>query len=114
MTTIAPKPDWAPAIWRDNQGKIYVQFGQDVLRFDYTADALGKILKLLPAVEAQPGFVSGGQNIADQTLAKKTSNKPSISRKLDRQKILKAASAERRAKFRELFQKSGIKEKETK
>lgn len=106
MTTIAPKPDWAPAIWRDNQGHVFVQFGQDVLRFDYTENALGKILKLIPAIESQPGYISGRQNIADHVLKKPIR----LAKKTERERILKNMPQKRRELLRELIKKSGIKE----
>src|SRR5215472_4883698 len=70
MTTLASKPDWAPSVWRSKAGKLFAQFGQDVLAFDATDGGLSKLLKLIPYVEDQPGFISGRQNIADHVLRK--------------------------------------------
>jgi hypothetical protein len=106
MTDLAPKPDWAPSVWRDKRGSIYAQFGQDVLRFEATEGGLGKLLKLIPAIEGQPGFVSGRGNIADHVLKKPIK----VAKKTERERIIKSMSPERREKLRALIQKAGIKE----
>ena|SRR5215471_14751207 len=106
MTTIAAKPDWAPAVWRDSRGNMYAQFGQDVLRFEYTDGGLNKLLKLIPTVEGQPGYISGGQNVADHVLRKPIK----VSAKTERERLLRRQPPERRQMVKELIRKSGIKE----
>ena len=106
MTTIAPKPEWAPSIWRDSRGNMYAQFGQDVLRFEYTDGGLSKLLRLIPAIEAQPGYISGGQNIADHVLRKPIK----VSAKTERERTLRNLGPERRQILKDLIRKSGIKE----
>lgn len=112
MTTIAPKPDWAPAVWRDSRGNMFAQFGQDVLRFDYTEGGLHKLLKLIPAIEGQPGYISGGQNIADHVLAKPKRIKYASKTKDERRKVLESLGDERREMLKELIRKAGVKERE--
>ena len=106
MSTLAPKPSWAPSIWRDSRGNMYAQFGQDVLRFEYTDGGLNKLLRLIPAIEAQPGYISGGQNIADHVLRKPIK----VSAKTERERTLRNLGPERRQILKDLIRKSGIKE----
>jgi hypothetical protein len=106
MTTIAPKPDWAPAVWKDSRGKIYAQFGQDVLCFEYTEGGLGKLLKLIPAIEGQPGYITGRQNVADHVLRKPIK----IAKETERKRVLRNLTPERRQMLKDMIRKSGIKE----
>lgn len=71
MTSLAPAPDWAPRIWQDGSS-IYIQFPSGLVqRFAFTEGGLSRVLKLLPKVQDQVGFLSGGQNIADKVLGPK-------------------------------------------
>jgi hypothetical protein len=106
MTTIAPKPNWAPAVWKDSRGSIFAQFGQDVLRFEATEGGLGKLLKLIPTIEGQPGYISGKQNVADHVLRKPIK----IAMETERKRVLRNLTPERRQRLKDLIRKSGIKE----
>lgn len=106
MTTVAPKPDWAPSIWKDSRGKIYAQFGQDVLCFDATDGGLGKLLKLIPAIEGQPGYITGRQNVADHILKKPIK----VAKATERKRLLKKLSPERRERLAMARIRMGIKE----
>jgi hypothetical protein len=70
MATIASKPTWAPCVWKDNQGRIFAQFADGYVHM-FQLTEISKLIKIIPTVESQPGFVSGGQNVAD-TIIKRT------------------------------------------
>jgi hypothetical protein len=107
MRDIAPKPDWAPAIWRSRSSlKLFAQFGQDVLAFDATEGGLSKLLKLIPFVEDQPGYVTGRQNVADHVLRKPIN----LSKKTERKRKMAQLSQERKSRIAELIKKANVKE----
>ena len=112
MGDIAPPPEWAPRIWRDQRNNAYMQFPSgDVIRCDATEAGLSKALKLIPYVEHQQGFVSGNHNIADHTLRKPIK----IAKRTERERLLKSASPTRRRAFQDALAKLGApKEKERK
>jgi hypothetical protein len=63
------KPKWALCVWKDTNGNLFAQFeGGYVHKFVQTEGGLSKLLRLIPFVESQPGFLSGGQNIADKII----------------------------------------------
>jgi hypothetical protein len=107
MTTIAPKPDWAPSVWRSKSSlKLFAQFGQDVLAFEATEGGLSKLLKLIPFVEDQPGFVSGRQNVADHILRKPIK----LTKKTENKRKLQQLSTERKGKLVDLIRRANVKE----
>jgi hypothetical protein len=94
MTTVAPKPPWAPSVWKNTRGEIFAQFEDGhVLKFIATEGGLSKLLKLVPCVEAQPGYISGHSNFE-----RVTSKKIKIARKTaSRREVVKASDEQRRA-----------------
>jgi len=107
MTTVAPKPDWAPSVWRSRSSlKLFAQFGQDVLAFDATEGGLSKLLKLIPFVEDQPGFVTGRQNVADHILRKPIK----LSRKTERLRKMQRLPERRKSILADLVKRAGVKE----
>jgi|SRR5215469_1682344 len=73
MTTIdKTRPFWSLSLWKNAQGDLFAQLeGGSVHKFPLTEGGLSKALKLIPAVETQPGFLSGGQNIIDKVMRNK-------------------------------------------
>ena len=62
MAVIAPKPDWAPSVWQDGQ-YIYLQFPSGMVqRFAFTENGFARALKIVPAIQAQVGYI-GGSNL---------------------------------------------------
>jgi hypothetical protein len=107
MTTIAPKPDWAPSVWRSKSSlKLFAQFGQDVLAFDATEGGLGKLLKMIPFVEDQPGFISGRQNVADHILRKPIK----LGKKTERLRKMQKLEPKRRSILASLVKRANVKE----
>lgn len=107
MTTIAPKPDWAPSVWRSKSSlKLFAQFGQDVLAFDATEGGLSALLKLIPYVEDQPGYVSGRQNVADHILRKPIK----LAKKTERLRKLQRLEPKRKSLLADLIKKANVKE----
>lgn len=58
------KPDFCPYIYSDGVD-IFLEFDHLVLRFPLTEGGLSKVLKHVPNIARQPGFLSGGQNISN-------------------------------------------------
>src|SRR5215469_4707587 len=107
MTTLAPKPDWAPSVWRSKSSlKLFAQFGQDVLAFDATEGGLSALLKLIPYVEDQPGYVTGRQNVADHVLRKPIK----LSKKTERIRKMQKLPAKRKSILSDLVKKANVKE----
>ena len=107
MTTIAPKPDWAPSIWRDKRKNVFLQFrdGQ-VMRLDATSAALDKALQLFPCVEDQQGYVTGRGNIADHVLRKPIK----FSKKTERLRKLQRLPEKRRSILSDIIKRGQVKE----
>jgi len=100
MTTLAPKPEWAPAIWTNKRGDAFIQFTDgNVIRFDKTEGGLAKVLKLCPCVEDQPGYVTGRSNLSDHKLKKPIK----MSKATERKRMLQNAPEERRSKLADLI-----------
>ena len=95
MTDIAPKPPWAPSVWKNSRGELFAQFEDGhVLRFSLLESGLSKLLKLIPAIEAQPGYISGRSNFEQVTRGKRIK----IARKTaERRELVKTTEAQRRA-----------------
>ena len=108
MTTLAPKPDWAPSVWRSKSSlKLFAQFnGGDVLCFDATDGGLSALLKLIPCVEDQLGYVSGKQNITDHVLRKPIK----LSKKTERLRKLQRLPEKRKSILADLVKKANVKE----
>jgi hypothetical protein len=98
---IADKPKWAPSVWQSTDGYLYAQFADGhVLKFlnvEFT-----KLLKLLPYVEHQHGFVSGGQNIADRIIRQR---KTKVARKRGVQPLDEATTERLRSIAKRLEEK---------
>lgn len=68
-------PSFAPRIYHDAR-YIYLEFPPKdgnpatCVRFEKSDDGLNKALKLIPNITLDPGYVSGGANIADKLLTK--------------------------------------------
>ena len=107
MTTL-DRPTWILGLWRSRgSGKVYAQLPSgDVLVFDATENALGKILKLALCVEDQPGYVTGRQNVADHVLKKPIK----VSKKTESKRKMQALSQERRSRLADLIKKHNVKE----
>lgn len=98
----AQKPAFCPYIYHDGVD-IFLEFDSVVLRFTKSEGGLSKALQHIPNVSRQPGFLTGGQNIADRILSKpKAPKSVKVSRRtlLDREAKARAAKLSDRLKSR--------------
>jgi len=77
-----------------------------VLAFDSTEGGLGKLLKLIPFVEDQVGYVTGKGNVADHILRKPIR----VAKKTERKRKMQQLSPERKSRLAELVKKYNVKE----
>ncbi len=86
------KPPFCPFIYTDGV-KLFLEFDNFVLDFVFTEAGLHKALKHIPNIARQPGFLSGGQNIADRVIVKnriaKKTPTPKVARKTTEDRNLK-------------------------
>jgi len=107
MANLAAKPYWAPSVWRSKSSlKLFAQFGQDVLVFDATEGGLSKLLKMIPFVEDQLGYVTGRQNIADHVLKKPIK----LTKQGERKRRAQNMDPKRKSLIHDLMHKHGVKE----
>jgi len=106
MAKVTEMPNWAPRVWRTKGGKLFALFGHDQVMFDATDGGLGKLLKLIPFIEDQPGYISGRQNIADHVLSKPIK----VSKQSERKRRAQNMDPKRKSLIHDLMQKHGVKE----
>ncbi len=108
MTTLAPAPDWAPRVWQDGSS-IYIQFPSGLVqRFAFTEGGLSRALKLIPKVQDQAGYLSGGQNIFDRVAKPKIIK---IGRGKRARRVVSNLSEDDKRKIDDLIKTLDIKEK---
>lgn len=78
------KPFAPPVIYRDERN-IYLEWGSYVQKFPFSEGGLSKALSTIPNVAMEPGYISGGSNIADKLL---TTRKAKIARKTSQQRAV--------------------------
>lgn len=89
-TTFAPA--FSPRVWTDGR-YIFAEFpsvkdkDSFILKHELSAGGLAKVLALIPTTIGQPGYITGGANIADKILT--SSPKAKVSGHSERQRHLK-------------------------
>ncbi len=58
------KPPFCPFIYTDGV-ELFLEFDKMVLRFAFSEGGLHKALQHVPNIARQPGFLSGGSNLAN-------------------------------------------------
>lgn len=67
----AQRPAFCPFVYHDGVD-LFLEFESGtVLRFAFTEGGISKAMRHIPNVTRQPGFLSGGRNIADKVIAVK-------------------------------------------
>jgi hypothetical protein len=106
MAEVIEMPQWAPRVWRTKGGKLFALFGHDAVAFDATDNGLSKLLKMIPYIEDQPGYISGRQNIADHILKKPIK----MSKQTERKRRAQNMDPKRKSLIHDLARKYGVKE----